>query len=220
MKLLLTIADIKLFVPIKATFPSDKLEKAIFNTEIYKFENIAELGLPFHAQLEQDLTANDLLSAYSPTTTYVLNEKVSFGTINYISLQNSNLGKMNTHTQKSYWKVVPKFQTASNNDLWEFLGRFLAFEVIKNVLTYATYDLGDQGATKYSEDFRGQGTGIITVEKTEFATIRSTIISDCEMALSNLLSYMRSNNINNLPININGSTNPARRIGRRIFLKS
>ena len=215
--------DVKNSIALAAEFPIDVIEAHLFQIEYYKFNTIAELGLELRNSMINDKIDYGLLPLYSPSTTYAINTDVIYAGKKRKSLQNANLGKMNTVEEYLYWGDSPIFNETKYNNLFPFLCRYISVEVLKSALAISTYSPGAQGATKYSEDFRGKGTGIITVDKEEFMLLRSSLISDGEMALSNLLTYLQSSTdftpVTNLGTGFE-SANPAKRIGRRIFLKT
>lgn len=219
---LITGIDVKEAVDLAHDFDIAKINKALLQIEYYKFNNIAELGLDLYNSMKEDRITYPLLPAYSHSTTYAINDKVVYGGKNRISLQNANVGKMNSAVELDWWGDCPIFTNATYIAIWPHLVRYIGLEVLKNILASATYSAGEKGATKYSEDFRGRGTGISTVSKEEFLLLKSSIISNAEMALSNLLSVMYELNANTNTATETGfeNMNAARRIGRRIFIKS
>lgn len=153
--------------PLSKDFPPSKICPIIEASEELIFESCA-LGAAFYGALIEDLTeipAN--LKEWSATKTYAINDVVTYYGVVIKSKIGTNVVNPCEDVDETAWEIVPKFQTACVNDFWPLLSLYLSYHIVGENVTVFTYHLGGKGTTKYSEEFRQNTSGLVTVERGE-----------------------------------------------------
>lgn len=141
---------------------------SIIEIEEESWYDDTELGDSFYAALKADLTpVNPLVKEWSQTKIYALNDNVTFyGTV-LKSLAANNTGRNPIADDGTYWEVVPKFASPCVNDIWKSISLAFVYKVLSLHLIELTYKISGKGATKYTDDFRNNTSGLVTIERGE-----------------------------------------------------
>lgn len=183
---MLTALELIRKAPVSKDFPPTKICPIIEASESEIFESCA-LGVDFYEALLEDLVDNTGVSKYNPATSYSVDAKVDYYGAILKSKINTNTTDPCQDTLGTAWEVVPKFQTECVNDIWHTMSLFLAYRITAENTTIWTYNLGAKGTTKYSDDFRQNTTGLVTVDRGERVDFASSVHKQSEKFLDSLL---------------------------------
>lgn len=167
MKTLLSALELIQKSPLSKDFPPSKVCPIIESSEELIFDSCA-LGSNFYAALIADLSpipAN--VKEWSAVKTYSMDDVVTYYGVAIKSQINSNIVNPCEDELGDAWQIVPKFQTCCVNDFWPLLSLYLSYHIVGENVTVFTYHLGGKGTTKYSEEFRQNTSGLVTVERGE-----------------------------------------------------
>ncbi len=167
MKTLLSALELIQKSPLSKDFPPSKVCPIIEASEELIFDSCA-LGSNFYAALIADLSpipAN--VKEWSAVKTYSMDDVVTDYGVAIKSQINSNIVNPCEDELGDAWQIVPKFQTCCVNDFWPLLSLYLSYHIVGENVTVFTYHLGGKGTTKYSEEFRQNTSGLVTVGRGE-----------------------------------------------------
>ncbi len=167
MKTLLSALELIQYTPVTKDFPPTKVCRLIEASEALWF-NQCDLGDEFYEALVADLTEiPSNLKEWSALTTYALNDVTLYYGTPIKSLAANNTVDPCTDENHEAWEIVPKFQTECVNDFWGSIALAESYKIVADNLTIFTYELSGKGVTKYSEEFRQNTSGVITVDRGE-----------------------------------------------------
>lgn len=176
MKTLLSALELIQKSPLSKDFPPSKICPIIEASEELIFESCA-LGSAFYMALIDDLTEVPCnLKEWSPVKTYDVDDVVTYYGVVIKSQISENIVNPCEDTEFCAWEIVPKFKTDCVNEFWPLLSLFLSYHIVGENVTIFTYHLGGKGTTKYSEEFRQNATGIVTVERGELSDYRNSLM--------------------------------------------
>ena len=177
---------------ISPEFPTDKL-CSIINQERLLFQT-CDLGGDLYSNLLTDLTVPEAVTTWSKSKTYGVNDVVEYYGTTLKSLTSSNTLEPCLDTAGTVWEVLPKFTTESLNELWcNYLQPFLAYRIIGDNVTILTYHLGGKGLTKYSEEFRQNTGGLITVDPQERYSYQNAMLKAADTYLDGVFTWLKNN---------------------------
>jgi len=183
--------EVKQSSPIMDEHPTDVLCVFIQKDERGLF-NECHLGYALYDVMLEDLSDISNVNNYDENTIYELDDKVLYEGVVLQSLANGNAIEPCDILAKDFWAVAPKFTSPCYQELYDkFLKFYIAFTVVGRSMRYSTYQSGSKGITKYSEDFRGKGTGLITVSLNEFYEWKKDILYEAERSISNVFEYIK-----------------------------
>lgn len=182
---LLTENDVVLFAPMNYNFPRCDI-KTIFLIE--QAEARSCLGESHYTELLADLVDYSAAVEYQEGTAYAVDQTVSYKGVYYTSINATN----NPPSYLTDWQYADKFQSATNNDLWPFLGQYLALVVLKSVIPMTTVDISAQGMVQSKGE---------TFDPASDATVKRV-----QYALDALIATAYANLENELGRNLEGDT--------------
>jgi len=190
MKTLLTALELIRHSPLTKDFPPSKLCPIIEAAEESIFEDCA-LGVDLYEALLDALTdvpANT--KEWNVARIYAQGDIATYyGTVIKSLTDNNSLNPC-----VSGWEVVPKFTSECINEFWCKLRLYLSYFIVAENVTILTYELGGKGTTKWSDDFRQNTSGIITVERGERVDFQNAIHKMAEKYYRGILRYLERNN--------------------------
>lgn len=186
---LLTALEIIKSSPLTKDFPPSKLCPIIEDEEYLWFENCA-LGIPLYNALVDKLTPiPDNIQAWKKSKTYTTNDHVSYyGSL--LKATKPNVVVDPCEDTDNSWAEVPKFVDTCLNNFWKTIRVALSYRIVADNVTIFTYELSGKGSTKYSEDFRNNATGNITVERGERYDLQNAISLKADKFYNALLSRL------------------------------
>lgn len=115
--------------------------------QVEKRERRNCLGKTFYDSLLADVVDYSGANEYDSATAYVLDDVVIYKGI-YYKATGATTG--NAPSDYTKWEYAPKFSEAAYNTLWtEYLGMYLALNVLEFTLTGANVDFSDQGLIQH-----------------------------------------------------------------------
>lgn len=178
---------------IQLTNVSDKLPPCnlqdVYSREITEFRDC--IGYAFRAVLVADLVDYTGTAAYNGATAYEIDDVVVYNDIYYVCVQAVTNA---TPNNLEYWQLAPKFTTEAYNELFYigFLGRYLAFAVLKQSTPFMNAQFKAQGVVQPA------GEGYNSASSDSFKTLFNGVISNYTDAYNNLKQYMNENNLNGI----------------------
>lgn len=187
MTTLLSSLDVIQKTIISKDFPVSKLCPIIEDSEEAIFENCA-LGYDFYEALKEKLVPIPAkIPRWQPNTSYALDAIVMY----YDNLiKSTEASNSSDPCSSETWVMVDKFTEECLNIFWKKLSSFLANRLLAENLTLLTYNFGGKGLTKFSEDFRNQSSGLITVERGERVDMASSFAKKADRQYENILKHI------------------------------
>lgn len=171
-------------------FPAGELCPIIEIEEQIWFDS-CDLGLLFYEELKKDLNAIPKnTKEFSRAATYSLGEKVTFYGTLLESNVNNNKTDPTTDTNCN-WVVIPKFKSECIDKLWcTYISPALSYFIVSTHITAITYKISGKGTTKYSDDFRQNTTGLITVERGERHDLQKALAMSADRFYDAMVRHM------------------------------
>ena len=165
----------------------------LIKTKEMKTFRECNIGMDFYRDiLKANLNDFSSLQEWSADDTYSNGDRVLWFDSALESTADANTS--DPSDEGATWEVVPKFNDTypSLNVLWEdYLRKYLSFAVVATSLTYGTYKAGANGLVKYSEDYRENSTGLITVERAERFDYKKELIDDANDTLIGMFEFVK-----------------------------
>ncbi len=226
MRTLLTPLEFIQHTPVTKDFPATKLCKIIEASEALWFSK-CDLGDEFYDALVADLTpipAN--IKEWNPLTTYAIDAyAMYYGTL-LKSLANANTVDPCTDEDGLSWELVPKFETECVNDFWYSIALAESYRIAAENVTLFTYELSGKGITKYSEEFRQNSSGVITVERGERVDYQKALYLQADRFYEAMLLRLKKSYedceilaLAKYVVELCNTCPPVARASRRIFYK-
>lgn len=192
--MILTPLEIVKKTSLSKDYPAGDLCPLIEIEEHIWFESCA-LGLDFYDALRADLTevpAN--IKEFSRAVTYSNEDMVTF----YGSVLQSTVDNNKTYPTEDtlgHWIEIPKFKTACVDKLWcTYIAPALSYFIVSTHLTSITYKISAKGATKYSDDFRQNTTGLVTIERGERHDLQKSYQMNADRFYDAMIAHMSKSN--------------------------
>jgi hypothetical protein len=194
-KTLMSAYEVAKCSPIMMEYPMDILCVFIVKDERGLFESCA-LGDKLYDAMLDDIEDVSEVNVYNEMTLYNEGDRVLYEDVVLESIIDSNAIEPCDVTAKDFWRVVEKFNNPCFQELYDrFLKFYIAFTIVGRSARFATFQASSKGTVKYSEDFRGQGSGLATVTSTEFYQWKQDILLEGDRSKSNVLEYIKEKHL-------------------------
>lgn len=173
--------EVPVLAGLRSTFPVCELT----DVEIIEYTLFKScLGLDFRKDLMNDLVDHSTVLEYDDEKTYAVDEKASFNQYVY---QATVITTGNRPDNILYWKDGLKFDQDLYNELWcNYLGKYLAYNVVKHTAAGSSIYLGPQGAVRRS------GENFTPASTTEINLLMKNIDAKITMSLEVMVDWMKS----------------------------
>jgi hypothetical protein len=175
--MILTPIEFRSKTPISKDFPIGEVCPLIDINEFSWFES-CDLGAKMYDALLEDLNPiPENVKEWSMAKTYGVDDYVTFyGTVLRSSISNNKCDITCDNLDGVNWEIVPKFKSECVNTLWNrYISVALSYYILSEHLTEITYKISGKGSTKYSDEFRQNTTGLVTIERGERYDLHASI---------------------------------------------
>lgn len=130
--------------------------------------------------------ANDYsnVKPYSENKTYNLGDYVESNNIIYKSKVANNTSLL-YDTDK--WELAPYFATEKYNDLWVFMGSWIAYSIFSYQIEHIAYDANGKGLTTVFED-----SGQRTVTIREIDIYKRSVKQKAKLSYETMMKYIKT----------------------------
>ncbi len=188
--MLLTPIEFINIAPITKDFPPSEVCSLIETEELIWYDE-CDLGVGLYDALVENLTPIPAgTGEWSRNTTYAIDNVVTYYGAMLKSKVNSNVVEPCLDVAGTHWEILPKFQDACVNKAWRHISLAFSYKLLSLHLVTITYKISGKGTTKYSDDFRQNTSGLITVDRGERHDLQQSIDMAAERYYAACLKHL------------------------------
>jgi hypothetical protein len=177
--------------PVTKDFPPTEV-CALIDTEELLWYDECELGIGLYDALKDDLTEiPETTAEWSRHKSYAIDDVVTYYGALLKSKTASNTVEPCLDSDGINWEILPKFKTPCVQQSWKHIALAFSYRLLSLNLVTLTYKISAKGTTKYSDDFRQNTSGLVTVERGERHDLQQSIDMSADRYYMAMIKHLK-----------------------------